>query len=154
MSFEIIPTKGFDKLIFGMSKDQVKEILGEPSEIEIDNEDGEVTEHWHYDEIETSLLFSKDHEFKLLSIATSNPSSKIQGEKLIGLTETEMLDVLERIDADEDLEYEDVSSDEFPDHILVYCYDLAMNIWLDNGKVTELQWGPISNEEDIIEWPN
>lgn len=153
MNIEIEPGKGFGKVLFGMTREQIREILGAPDEIENDNEGGEKTEHWHYDQHEISALFSETDNWRLLSFAVSNPDCTIEGEKLIGLKETELQDALERIGITEELEYEDLSSDEFPDHIMVYCDELGMNFWLDNGIVSEIQWGPMMKDEDTIDWP-
>lgn len=150
---DIKPGEGFGKVLFGMTREQVREILGSPDEIETETEDGENMEHWHYDQHEMSVLFSGADGWKLLSFAVGNPLCTLEGEKLIGLNETQLHDALERLGISEELEYEDISSDEFPDHIMVYCNELAMNFWLDAGILSEIQWGPFMKDDETIDWP-
>ena len=153
MQLDIKPTVGLGELKFGMTRDKVSAILGQPDEIEIIQEDGEAVEQWHYDEHEFSVLFSEQDDWKMLSIAISNEEATIEGVKFIGLSETELEDKLNVLGITEELEYEDLSTDEFPDHILVYCDELAMNFWLDQGIVGEIQWGPVMLDDETIDWP-
>jgi hypothetical protein len=153
MNLEIKPGKGLGKVLFGMTREQVREILGLPDEIEKETEDGISVEHWHYDQHEISLLFSGADSWRLLSFAVGNPLCTIEGEKLIDLNETQLHDALERMGISEDLEYEDFSSEEFPDHIMVYCEELGVNFWLDNGIVSEIQCGPFMKDDETVDWP-
>jgi hypothetical protein len=153
MQLNIKPTIGLGELKFGMTREQVNAVLGQPDEIEIISEDGEAIEQWHYDDHEFSCLFSEQDDWKLLSIAISNEDSTINEHKFIGLSETELEDKLQLIGISEELEYEDMSTEEFPDHLLVYCDELAMNFWLDAGIVSEIQWGPIMLDDENIDWP-
>jgi hypothetical protein len=153
MNLEIKPTIGLGDIKFGITRDELKQQLGEPNEIENITEEGENVEHWHYDDIELSALFSERDNWRLLSLAISNEDCTINGKKFIGISETELEAAIEMMGVEEELEYEDLSTDEFPDHILIYSDDLGMSFWMDSGVLSEIQWGPMLIDEDTVEWP-
>ncbi|MEL6561684.1 MAG: hypothetical protein AAFQ94_26080 [Bacteroidota bacterium] len=68
---EIIPGSGLGIIKFGMTRDQLKLILGNPDETENDLTDGiedEDMETWHYDEMDLSVQFSESTDFRLVSL--------------------------------------------------------------------------------------
>ena len=60
---DIKPLVGLEEVKFGFSRNQVKELLGEPSEVDSfqyeEDEDDGLTESWHYDDKEISLSFDE-----------------------------------------------------------------------------------------------
>ena len=60
---DIKPLQGLGEIKFGFSRNQIKEIVGEPSEVDAfkydEDEDDELTEAWHYDEKELSFSFEE-----------------------------------------------------------------------------------------------
>ena len=70
-----------------------------------------------------------------------------EDKKVIGLPRLELLQVLDSIGY-KNLEFEDWSSEESPDHQLISEVDQFINFWLDDGILTEIQWGPPIEEED------
>ena len=64
--------EGLGELMFGMSTQEVEDLLGSADEKEVyDLETGDKTESWHYDELELSLSFVVSSEVRLVSITTS-----------------------------------------------------------------------------------
>ena len=152
---EIVAGEGLGVLKFGTSTIQVEKLLGEPDEVEtysFESEEGELSETWHYDSMELSLSFHEEEDWRLVSIALSSPEVTFKGEKLIGLNREKLIEKLQKMDLG-NLEYEDWSSAESPNHKLISAEEHEVNFWLDNDELTEIQLGPIFDDEDNIMWP-
>ncbi len=153
---DILIGKGFDEIRFGMTRQEVKEILGEPDEIDeyASSEEAEDnTEAYHYDELELSVSFDELDNWQLGSIAVSNPDAVLDGLKLVGISDEDLLEKISNIELGE-YEREDVSSPESPDHEVISFYDASINFWLENGAVTEIQFGPLwDDENEEVIWP-
>lgn len=153
---EIKIGEGLGDLKFGMSREQVKAILGEPDDIDrysdSDLED-DASESWHYDEPEISLSFDEDVDWKLVTIAVSSPAYELLNKKLIGLDSEALMAELKSMELG-DFETEDWSSEELPDHKLISYPETQINFWLEDGELTEIQWGPLFSDEETIRWPD
>lgn len=153
---EIMPETGLGVVQFGMTREEVTAIMGKPSEVEAYNyEDGgdkDKTEAWHYDDLELSLSFDEDQDWKLTSIAASGGDYTIDGRNLFGISKDELIIALKEMDI-EDIEEDDWSDDEMPEHVLISAEDIGVNFWLDGGVVSEIQWSALYLDDDTVEWP-
>jgi len=148
--------EGLGEIKFGMTREEIKDILGQPDDIDhyADSDlDEDESESWHYDELELSLSFDEDAGWKLVTIAVSSPNYEFHGKKLIGLGSDDLLEELNALDLG-DFDTEDWSSEEVPDHKLISYPDSQINFWLEDGELTEIQWGPLFMDEETIQWPN
>lgn len=153
---DIKPGEGLGEIKFGMTREQIKDILGQPDDIDhyADSDlDEDESESWHYDELELSLSFDEDADWKLVTIAVSSPNYEFRGKKLIGLGSDDLLEELNGLSLG-DFDTEDWSSEEVPDHKLISYPDSQINFWLEDGELTEIQWGPLFMDEETIQWPN
>lgn len=150
---EILPGTGLGKLKFGHSRDEVKAIMGEPDEIDR-HEDGEgyTAEAWHYDDLELSVSFEEEFDWKMVTVAVSSPNYVLKGHEVIGINRLELIQLLNKLGM-EKLIQEDWSSIDNPDHHLIMVEDDWVNFWLDDGVLTEIQWSPRFNDEEEVEWP-
>lgn len=148
--------EGLGIIKFGMTREQVRAILGEPDDIDTysdsDLED-DASESWHYDELEISLSFDEDTDWKLVTIAVSSPNYAFHNKNLIGLPAEALMAELKPLELG-DYESEDWSSEEIPDHKLISFPEVQLNFWFEDGELTEIQWGPLFSDEDTIRWPN
>ena len=68
---------GLGDIKFGDTKEKIKHLLGEPGEVDTFNasgeEDGYLTEAWHYDDQEFSLSFDEEDNWRLTTISVSSP---------------------------------------------------------------------------------
>ena len=154
---EIIPGTGLGIIKFGMTRDQLKLILGNPDEVESDLTDGiedEDIETWHYDELDLSVQFSESTNFRLVSIATGAEYAELEGETIIGKDGDELSEHLEKIGIDDLLEEE--MKDESGEMIKIFVSDdMGLNFWMEEGVVSEIQWIPfLADDEESIEWPS
>lgn len=90
MDYTINIKKGIGELLFDMSVEDVKHLLGEPTEIEnIDNGMDEETLVLHYDELGLTLFF--EGEPRLLNcIDTDNEETVLFGQKVYEMQEKEV----------------------------------------------------------------
>lgn len=152
---EIKIGQGLGILKFGMSRDQVKEILGEAGEMEsysYTNTENDMAETWHYDALEVSLGFDEEDDWRLVSVSVTSDYCELNGNKLIGMKKEELEEVFNQIDI-KDLETEDWSSEESPNHWLITSDSSGINFWLDDDVLSEIQWNPIFIDDDTIAWP-
>ena len=114
---EVIPNSGLGALKFGMNRDEVKKLVGKPDEIEnlpgFEEEVNDELESWHYDENEFSLVFDADYDWRLVSIAISDPFFTLHGKSVIGMEKQELLDYFEELEI-EISNVEDLSDEENP----------------------------------------
>lgn len=142
---EIIAGQGVGEIKFGITKEDLKKLVGQASDIDADDE----IESWHYDELALSAAFDKEEDWRLISVAVSSPEYTYNGETLLGITPEELVAKLENIGIDE-LEYEDVSENEF----LISAEQIGINFWVEDKEVTEIQWSVGFDEEtETVAWP-
>ncbi|GAB4251489.1 MAG: hypothetical protein Tsb0034_30470 [Ekhidna sp.] len=152
---EIIPGVGLGKLKFGMSREEVKAILGEPNHQQITDygdEESDQNDAWEYHPLRLDMSFEEAENWKLTIISISSEDYHLKGSSLIGLNMEELLEELEVLGFDE-LEIEDTSSAENPDQMLVSSEDQGINFWVNEDIVEEIQWGPIFTNDNTIQWP-
>lgn len=94
MNYTINIKKGIGELLFGMSVDDVKHLLGEPTEIEnIDNGMDEETLVLHYDELGLTLFFEGE-PCLLNCIDTDNEETILFGQKVYDMQEKEVAQLM------------------------------------------------------------
>ncbi|MCK0132516.1 outer membrane protein assembly factor BamE [Flavobacteriaceae bacterium F08102] len=146
---------GLGKLKFGMSRNEVESILGQPEEIETHSfpDDEYAAENWHYDELEVSLGFEEIEDWRLVTLAITAENFTFRRFHPIGMSKKEFINVLSE-EGIFDLEHEDVSSEDYPNHEILSSDSLQMNFWFEEDVLSEVQWGPFFTDEDVIQWPD
>ena len=145
--------EGLGRIKFGMDVDEVEGLIGPADEKEsYDLESGESTESWHYDELELSLSFVISSQKRLVSVTTSSEDSILYGQEIVGMNKKELLKYLEKKKVS-DVQFEDCSTADTPDLKLYYSMNLAMNFWLEDGVVSDVEWGVKMDDKDQIIWP-
>lgn len=139
--------KGLDSIRFGMSRDEITELLGKPDEVEelqdeYDDNDEIETIVFHYDEYELSFAFEADADFALTGIGGGSNELLFEGVALIGKEKSEVMEILEQKGLS-NLNYEDTSTPETPNSSLLYHDDKNLNLWFDDKKLIEIQWGAV-----------
>ncbi|WP_430809706.1 MULTISPECIES: hypothetical protein [unclassified Carboxylicivirga] len=148
--------QGLGKISFGLNRQQVLDLLGEPSEVEgMDGDkDSGAMEAWHYDELHLSLSFEEDCNWKLTSITTASPEVLFEGLDLIGLSQGEVMEQMEVFNLG-DFELEDLSTEGVPNQSLAANPDFSLNLFFDHDILTEIQWGPFwDDDEEKPIWPD
>jgi len=153
----IEPGIGLGDLKFGMAQDEVKEIIGLPNEIEIyqylpNTEESEFAENWHYEDLELSISFSSEDDWRMDTISINSNFYSLWTCIEIGQTMAQVEEKLKTLKIDNYI-CEDWSNMESPDHKLFEFNEHYFNLWFDNGKLSEIQWSPKFINEEDIEWP-
>lgn len=146
---------GLGVLKFGMSRSEVKLLLGEPSFIDKysnSDSDNDLTESWEYDTLELSLSFEQEENWKLTVISITSDFYELDEKSFIGLSEKEALKKLEGFDNDE-LYLEDCSEQDGEDNKVIEVEEKSINFWFIDGVLDEIQWSPFFIDDDTIDWP-
>ena len=152
---EIKPGFGLGNLKFGMSRAEVKLMLGEPSFIDkysYSDSNEDLTEAWEYEELKLSLSFDEDEDWKLIMISVNSNFYKLNRENLIGLERGMLIKALENLNLGE-LNLEDCSEDDSENQKVIEIDDLSINFWINDGVLDEIQWSPFFIDDDTIKWP-
>ena len=151
---EIKSGVGLGEIKFGMKRDTVKEMLGKATEVEKFShpERGTtVAESWHYDELELSISFDKEDDWRLVTLAVSGEKYQYKNKNFVGMKKDALVETLKELKVD-DLDFEDWASEDTPTQELIASDNLGINLWLEEKTVTEVQWGPLY-DDDAIDWP-
>jgi len=154
---KIRPGTGLGELKFGLTKDEVTAIVGKPDDIEnlpgFDEEVNDQLESWHYDDLEFSLVFDGDYDWRLVSIAVSDPFFQLDGHNVIGMNKETLMLVLENLGIEISNE-EEISDEDNPDMYLLESEDAGLMIWLEEGEVIEIQILPdVEDDGETVKWP-
>lgn len=143
----IKPGIGINNIKFGMSENQVLNLIGKPSKIIIDEDDDDKNPVYQYNELKLRLTFYNEYGGKLGYIRTSNPKIEINKKPIIGVQ-------IEDVFKSYDLEKKDWNEE------LYFTFNCYFNekIWTtlneEYGMVTDIEYGylfDIKGENPI--WP-
>jgi len=77
---------------FGLKREKVRDILGEPFSIDIIKvSDHADLECWTYDSHQIELIFDSENNYRLSSISFASKNVKVEGVAIIGLKENKLL---------------------------------------------------------------
>ena len=152
---EIKPGYGLGVLKFGMSRAEVKLMLGEPSftdKYSHSDSNNDLTESWEYDELELSLSFDEEESWKLTMMSVNSDFYEFGGKSFIGKSEKEIVSELASLKM-ENVSLEDVSDRDGEDHKVIEIDEKSINFWFIDGVLDEIQWSPLFVDDDTIKWP-
>lgn len=141
--------QGLSGVKFGAARDQVRQLLGEPDEVEfIDPEYKEDAEFWYYRQLKMNILFSKfpmDGVLSVSSFMTGSLSAELWGTRVIGLEKAALLEFFAAhgyqgfVDVPDTLASSGYETLEFePDRITLDLY---------KGMLKRIQWGVVKEEK-------
>ncbi|MGB0851007.1 MAG: hypothetical protein ACPGTP_07160, partial [Bacteroidia bacterium] len=92
MNIELVPFTGFNQIKFGQTLDQVKLLLGDPTETTKEkHEDGTEDVSLLYGDLGVELSFMSEDNFKLGLISCYAPIYTLDGQAFAGMGEEEFL---------------------------------------------------------------
>ncbi|MFK7953205.1 MAG: hypothetical protein AB8B73_10190 [Ekhidna sp.] len=152
----IKPGIGLGDIKLGMSREEIESILGKPEFQEITSfeDEGETfqSDSWEYHGLRMDLTFEEAEKWRLVIISVSSDDYLLLDKKLIGSDMEELMNELSELNIN-DIEVEDLSTDDNPDFMLVSSEEHAINFWLPDNVVEEIQIAPRINEDNTIAWP-
>lgn len=143
---KIEPRQGLEDVVFGMTRDDVLKLRGEPGHVnEEKHAAGETTLSWYYPERGLAFHFEEECDWRLKFMETSSPDATLKGEKIIGFDAKQLRKHLRKKRVD--------WGEEEGDDGLFYCEAWDMNFWFRNGVVESVQWEVRIDENDEYLWP-
>ncbi len=141
-SYEIIPKKGLGDLKFGMDMEKVVSALGEPEEVDNFEGDEELNAVLlHYQDKGFSVFFEGVTRQVVAGIETNYSDATLFGEKVIGMTEEQTIDLMTRNgipDFDKETEAGETR---------LSFEEIMVDFYLRDGKVAFVNWDIIVDEE-------
>ena len=146
---EILPGKGLGEIRFGMTREEVAALMGDPAEIDVfeDEQPGNQVESWHYDEADVSFAFEEAEEWRLTTMAVSSADYKFDGVALIGMSKDAAFAELDKMNVD-------YNFDEESGQDLHFSNETGLNFWMDGDVLREIQWSAEIDDDDKVLWPS
>lgn len=140
---------GMGNIQFGYSMDQVKDIMGEPEEIEESDEEDEF-EHtaWNYWEKGYSFFFDREDGYRLSCIQTENPEVILFGKKIFDLSAKEIKALL----AEHGITDPETEKLETGETRLSYEREM-IDLYLENDHLLAVNFGVFINDDLEVQWP-
>ena len=135
--------QGIDDYYFGATESQIVKRLGKPDRLY--QEDKETD--YEYDELKITFRFYENHANKLGWIETENQNATLFKNRIIGLEESQIIDILELNNID------DIEIDEYQTFKTLYSQKTILEIEITYGAVSRLKFGVFINEDNQYIWP-
>ncbi|PKQ69426.1 hypothetical protein [Labilibaculum manganireducens] len=149
---DIILGKGILGIKFGMQPAEVEKILGNADDVgEYSLSPDEVSVTLLYIDKGLSFTFESIDQNRLSYISVLNEQYSIFQFIKVGLSKKMLLAELELFQLGKP-EFEDVGSEEFPTHELIFFPNENLHLWLDNNQISEIQFGPFFDDFKTIVW--
>ncbi|RUT79082.1 hypothetical protein [Ancylomarina longa] len=149
---KIILGKGLLGIHFGMTQSNVEKKLGKADDIgeyALSENERSITLFYHQRGI--SFTFESVDQYKLSYISVYSNNFQIFQFIRIGLQKSMLLEELELYQLSKP-EFENAYSEAFPTHELIYFPGENLHLWLDNYKISEIQFGPFWEDMKTIVW--
>jgi hypothetical protein len=150
--FEICPTAGIGPAIFGMSRDEVRAVLGRPDKTEVVRHSDDSTEEgWEYLLAGLDLTFCDDEEWRLSAIRLHRNTGILRGEQIIGISEAELHDACRRLGYSLALQLEILESD---GHLQEWRdKEAILSFWVEDSHVASITMMPLHDPAGRPLWP-
>jgi hypothetical protein len=141
---------GIGNIRFGYTMSQVKDIMGEPEEIEESEEDDEF-EHkaWNYWTQGYSFFFDREDDYRLSCIQTENPEVILFGTKVFDLSTQELKQLLKKNNLT-DYETEKLETGETR---LTFEKEM-IDLYLEDDQLLAINFGVFINDDLEVQWPD
>lgn len=131
----IEPGSGLGKIQFGIGKEKVIDIVGEPDKKYKEVFEGmRLVEVWDYDELGLSLKFDGEEVLELSSFSIISSYYKYNGKSIIGRTLESVSEILK------EEEFHKIFHEDVPEKKLLYAPKLNLIVWFEYDVATSLSW--------------
>ncbi|HET6244259.1 MAG: hypothetical protein H0V01_15895 [Bacteroidetes bacterium] len=150
VNLEINPMKGLGELNFGISTEEVVQIMGEPEEVEEMEPESEIrTLIWHYWSNGISLFFDEENDLKLTSIEVDNNMVTLWGQMIFNLKEKEIIELFKS----KGFKEIDIEEQEWGEKRISFD-DAMVDLYYEEGELNSINYGVFINDFEIAVWPN
>ncbi|WP_205501121.1 hypothetical protein [Rufibacter psychrotolerans] len=140
---------GIGDLRFGLSMDEVEDIMGEPEEVEESTDEDEF-EHkaWNYWDSGFSFYFDKEDDYRLSCIEIANPNVTLFGKKIFEMSLPEV-EALFRQNGVQNVEKEKIEN-----NVTCLSYEREMiDLYFEDGKLLAVNFGVHMDDNLEVLWP-
>jgi hypothetical protein len=145
---EIILKKGLNELKFGLTKDEVTKLLGNPDDKETIKEDDANTEIWYYWEDGITVFFGEEEDWRCICLETDNENAVILGKKISELKDSQIEELFAKNGYNE-IETEDEKWGEKR----ISIDDAVVDFYSENGEILAVNWGVDYDDDGNPLWP-
>jgi hypothetical protein len=145
---EIILKKGLNELKFGLTKDEVTKLLGNPDDKETIKEDDANTEIWYYWEDGITVFFGEEEDWRCICLETDNENAVILGKKISELKDSQIEELFAKNGYSE-IETEDEKWGEKR----ISIDDAVVDFYSENGEILAVNWGVDYDDDGNPLWP-
>lgn len=141
---------GIGDLRFGLSMEDVEEIMGEPEEIEESDEEDEF-EHkaWNYWDTGFSFYFDQEDDYRLSCIETANPNVTLWGKKIFELSQQEVESLFKEQGV------QTVEKEAVENNVTCLSYEKEMiDLYFEEGKLLAINFGVHMDDNLEVLWPS
>lgn len=141
--------KGLGKIKFGLTMEEVEELLGEPEEVEESDEEDEF-EHqaWNYWEDGYSLYFDKEDDYRLSCIETANREVQIWGERVFEMSRAQIIQLF----ADNDITNPEEEEAETGETRISFEKEM-IDLYFEDDQLIAINFGVFINDDLEVVWP-
>lgn len=141
--------KGLGKIKFGLTMEEVEELIGEPEEVEESEEEDEF-EHqaWNYWEEGYSLYFDKEDDYRLSCIETANREVQIWGDRVFEMSKAQILQLF----ADNDITGPEEEETETGETRVSFEREM-IDMYFDDDQLIAINFGVFINDNLEVLWP-
>ena len=85
MGFEavaILPRTGIGAIRFGQSRSEIRDLLGDPGEVDASGVPGRET--WEYEDLDLDVSFDDDADWRVTSLCAQHPRFTLRGTSVVG----------------------------------------------------------------------
>lgn len=145
LTLDIKPKEGLGELSFGMTSEQVYDLLGEPDEREILDDEVEIeTLILHYDEPDISLFFEGESDKKVLvNIETDNRNALMWGNAVFAMKRPDIIALMKGkgyMEMDTEVHEDKL---EYPEENRVSFDEAMMDFFFEDDILTAVSWGDL-----------
>ena len=138
----IEPLKGYGDIKFGMSIDEVVNLLGTPSNFEelepiIEGNESSST-LYDYDDLALSVCFEGTDKMLVSSISTSDEDATLFGEKIYAMNRKQVIDLMKKNG------YKEFDEEEQEGDTCLIYDELMLDFYFNEGELIDVVWGVIS----------
>jgi hypothetical protein len=143
----IRPGVGVGDLRFGSTRDEIRALAGDPSEV-LGSDADEGSEVWVYEHAALALSFAADQDLRFVSCETFSARATLGDEAFVGLDRAAAEAALQGLE----LEFEWMGGPEEGSGRLAVP-GAGLNLWFDDAVVESIGWSVAVDDQDHLIWP-
>lgn len=136
---------GLDNLVFGMSQEEVKNILGIPDKVTDTEKENGIVYYFNNKLIKTK--FDKDENLRLYSIEVYNPEAVLFNQKILNKTKNEIINLIQ------DAGYNKIEYEDYDTFDTIFCEEIWSTFTFEFDRLRNIEFSPLFKDGNKIIWP-